>query len=83
MASIRIKVSRGGYTSKGFGSSSGGNPDEIEIDVPIPDRASNFASEYLALVGVTFDKTAELVDVVRGPDDVVDAVIADDEEVSS
>lgn len=83
MASIKIKVSRGGYTASGFASKSGGNPDEIEIDVPIPDRASNFVSEYLALVGVTFDKTSELVDVVRGQGQIVDAEIADDEEVSA
>lgn len=89
MASIRIKVSRGGYSSKGFGSSSGGNPDEIEIDVPIPATADTYArsfispSEYMQLVGVTFDKTAELVDVVRGRDDVVDAEVAEDEEVSA
>lgn len=88
MASIKITVSRGGYTSGGYGAGvSVGAPDLIEIDVPIPDRPyanmplSN--SEYMQLVGVTFDKTAELVDVVRGLDDVVDTGIADDEGASA
>lgn len=87
MASIKITVSRGGYTTSGYGSIGVGGPDVIEIDVPIPDRPyANMplsTSEYAQLVGVTFDKTAELVDVVRGPNDDVDAVIADDEEVSA
>lgn len=84
MAAIKITVSRGGYVSVGFGPASSGNPDAIEIEVPIPDRqyanAPISVSEYVQLVGVTFDKTAELVDMVRGySDDVVDAEIAEDE----
>ena len=89
MASIRIKVSRGGYTSRAFGATSEGAPDEVEIDVPIPDRADAYgrsvlnAGEIAQLIGVTFDKTTELVDVVRGRDDVVDAEISEDDEVSA
>lgn len=89
MSSIRIKVSRGGHTSSTLGLKNEGKPDEIEIDVPIPAGADTYArsfvspSEYMQLVGVTFDKTAELVDMVRGRDEVVDADIAEDEEVSA
>ncbi|WP_067198857.1 hypothetical protein [Microbacterium sp. XT11] len=86
MASIKITVSRGGYTSGGHGPVSVGTPDLIEIDVPVPDRADAYAgnfirpADYMQLIGTTFDKTAELVDVVRG---YADAEIADDEEVSA
>lgn len=86
MASIRIKVSRGGYTTKGFGTSSGGTPDEIEIDVPVPDRTDAYGNgvrptDYVAMLAMTFDKTAELVDVVRGR--VMDAEVEDEEEEAS
>jgi len=86
MASIKITVSRGGYTSGGYGPVSVGAPDLIDIDVPVPDRADVYAdgfirpADYMQLIGATFDKTAELVDMVRGyADDVVDAEIAEDE----
>lgn len=87
MASIRISVSRGGYTSNGFGTVTVASPDVIEIDMPVPDRADSYAgnfirpTEYIDLIEATFDKTAELVEVVRG--DAIDAEIATDEEASA
>lgn len=83
MSSIRITVSRGGYVTTFRDSVSVGGPDVIEIDVPVPDRADTFAAnfirpaEYVQLIGATFDKTAELVQVVRG--ELVDAEVVDDE----
>lgn len=83
MSSIRITVSRGGYRTTGQDSSSVVDPDVIEIDVPVPDRVEAFATnfirpaEYVQLIGATFDKTAELVQVVRG--ELVDAEVVDDE----
>lgn len=85
MASIKITVSRGGYTSAAGAHVSAGAPDVIEIDVPVPDRADAYAgnfirpAEYVDLIKVTFDKTAELVEVVRG--DVADAEVVEDDEV--
>lgn len=87
MASIKITVSRGGYTSTGFGNVSASAPDLIEIDVPVPDRADAFVgnficpSDYVQLIGVTFDKAAELVEVVRG--EVLDAEVVEEDEVSA
>lgn len=71
MASIKLTISRGGYSTD----DARVDADVIEIAVPIPDRAAfEFtASEYLELIGTTFDKTGELVDVVRGTaDDLLD-----------
>lgn len=85
MASIKITVTRGGYTSAHLGNVSVGCPDVIEIDVPVPDRADSYAgnfirpTDYVDLIEATFEKTAELVEVVRG--DVVDAEIVEDDEV--
>ena len=87
MASIRITVSRGGYTSTGYGTATVGAPDVIEIDVPVPDRADAFVgnfirpADYVQLIGATFDKTAELVEAVRG--DIVDAEVVEEDEVSA
>lgn len=73
MSSIKITVSRGGYTSTGLGVSVS-TPDAITIEVPVPDRADAYVAnfirpaDYVQLIGVTFDKTAELVDMVRGYD---------------
>lgn len=85
MSSIRITVSRGGYRTTLQDAVSVGDPDLIEIDVPVPDRADAIAAnfirpaEYVQLIGATFDKTAELVRVVRG--EVIDAEVVDDDEV--
>lgn len=84
MSSIRITVSRGGYRTTGQDSSVV-DPDVIEIDVPVPDRADTIAAnfirpaEYVQLIGATFDKTAELVQVVRG--EVIEAEVVDGDEV--
>ena len=80
MASIKLTVSRGGYRRDDLTV----DPDEIEIDVPIPEHGASTitTTEYLRLIETTFDKTGELVDVVRGTaDDLldVDLEIPDDE----
>lgn len=83
MGSIKITVSRGGYTSAHLGTVTVGSPDVVEIDMPVPDRADSYAtnfirpSEYVDLIKVTFDKTAELVETVRG--DLLDAEVVDEE----
>lgn len=82
MATIKLKITRGGCTSVVNGHASVGSPDVIEIDMPVPDRADAYAgsairpADYVQLIGTTFDKTAELVAVVRG-----DVVEAEDDEV--
>ena len=80
MASIKRTVSRGGYRRDDLTV----DPDEIEIDMPIPDRygALNIStSEYLRVIETTFDKTAELVDVMRGTaDDLLDIDVEMPEE---
>lgn len=87
MATIKLKITRGRYTSVVSGHASVGSPDVIEIDMPVPDRADAYAgnairpADYVQLISTTFDKTAELVAVVRG--DIVDADIAEDAEVQS
>lgn len=84
MGSIKITVSRGGYTNAFRGSVTVGSPDVIEIDMPVPDRVDAYATnfirpaEYVALIKTTFDKTAELVETVRG-----EVVEVEDEEVQS
>lgn len=79
MASIRLTITRGGYSAD----DAKVDADVIEIDVPIPDRAGAIhitTTEYLQLIGTTFDKTGELVDVVRGTsDDLLDVEIPDED----
>lgn len=80
MASIKLTISRGGVNSGAFSISSKSDPDMITIDVPIPERGASMITltEYLQLIETTFDKTAELVDMVRGTvDDLADIEIAE------
>lgn len=75
MAEIRIAVSLGGWSND----DTEATPDLVEIAVPIPDRATETAYEFRALVDTVATNAVGLVDAVRKPvDSVTEAEFVDE-----
>ena len=79
MAEIRIAVSMGGWNGVGVK----GEPDLVEIAVPVPDRIATTGYEHRALIDTVAASTVALVEAVRKPlEPIIEAEVVDETDAT-